>query len=378
MIRKRVIYSTILFIFALTLVLGSISTSNSLFIINDTDGENLLLNSNFELSKQIQLQEFNEKSALFSQESLESLTNDQWSYLTQTYYKNDIDWVEIDNSSKEILPFAHRYRTNFDVDDWQSLLTPNPDVPYSYQNSTIPHDSVWKSNESTPFAIPSSFVPNFSVNVTLFVNDTNTAGDVDLFVYDEFNALVGSSVQVNATETVIFTPSDDRNYTYFISFPVSSVITTTNITLEIDQVVDQTKYGMTPGYVPIKPLSYSNTNIPSSSSLWTDLVPDFPYVLRFIPNYPVTITLDAFNTTTDGEVHLFVYDSISILPIVQSTNDFPLSDSVTFTPTTEEPHKVEVRNVNSTHSSRITLKISQKINPNFLNVYIGDDGKKYD
>ena len=338
--KMRLFYSVLSIIFMFTLVFGSISSlafDSAPVHLTENDA---VYNYNLEQEKFDSKSNTIDNPVSYSLQEPNSLVADQWSYLTQTLSKSTQDWTEIDNSTKDTLPFSHRYRVNNNFNNWENILTPNSGLPYSYVNASIPHSSTWKNNETNDFTLTPSFVPNFNVNVTLYVNDTNTAGDVDLYIYDEFDTLVGSSVQVNSTENVIFKPTDDRNYFFFIDFPASSVITTTNITLEIDQVVDQTKFGMTPGYVPTILYTYTNPNVPKGTSLWTNTISGFP-VLRFIPEYPVTISLEVNNVTVDGEVDLYVYNSGGF--VAQSTNLLPSFDSVTFTPTSEDIHVIEVR-----------------------------------
>ncbi|MFW9929572.1 MAG: hypothetical protein ACFFD1_09290, partial [Candidatus Thorarchaeota archaeon] len=377
---KKEQLSKILFSFFLIMVfIGSVpihtqtteSKTDTNNLINVNKSNEKLSNTNNAINS--------EKLRVTNTNAENSLQADQWSYLTKTYTMNDLGWTAIDNATKDILPFSQRYRINYGFNNWDSLLATNPGLPYKLANISINQGTKWFSNQTASFTLNPSFVPNFKVNATIYVNDTNTAGNVDLYVYDNYTQLVGSSSLVNLTDTVIFTPTDTRNYTFVIDFPASVNFPTSNVTLEINQNVDQTKYGMTPGYIPTMPLTYTNNNIPKGTSLWTNETSDFPYVLRFIPDYPVTVNLNVVNTTTDGEADLFVYNSIGLL-VGQSTNLNPSQDSVIFTPTKEDPYVIEVRHPASDTitNTRIILTIIENINPNMFVTYVGDDGKQYD
>lgn len=251
--KTKVILGNFFLILAFTVILGSLSTSDNFFLANEINNHPSSVSFDIGSNIEPQSQKY-ERTASFSQDYLESLSNIQWSYATKTYYKNDINWVEINSSTVDILPFSHRYRVNYDLNDWEIA------------------------------------------------------------------------------------------------------------------------YGMTPGYVPIRLLTYMNNSI-APGEVWTNETGDFPTDLRFIPGFPVTINLDVVNASVDGEVSLFVYDSTNPLAIAQSTSVGP--DSVTFTPTTEEIHFVRILNIDSINA-RIILQVKQNINPSLITVYIGDSGNQYD
>lgn len=296
-------------------------------------------------------------------------------YRTVTYFKNQTNWSE---AQKEILPFSERYRTTSDLSDWASTYPTNPDLPVNYQNESIPKGESFFTNESTDFTETLEFIPGFTVAVTVEVNDTNSAGDVDLFVYNSLGVLLGSSEQTNSTEIVQFVPEDESEHVVEVRHITESVFNSTNMTLTIDQEVNTTRYGMTPGYVPINELIYENGNIPRGTSLWTNETGDFPHVLRFIEGYPVIISLDVDNTTVAGEIDLFVYNSTGFVAL--STNNLPTLDSVTFVPTSEDVHAVEIRHRSdsSNTSTYAILSIKQIVSPQLVIPYLGDSGTTRD
>ena len=88
------------------------------------------------------------------------------------------------------------------------------------------------------------------------------------------------------------------------------------------------------------------------SSLWTWTTTGFPYILRFIPGFPVQIDPKVVDSASDGEVNLFLYNWAGF--VAQSTNSLPNDDQIVFTSTSENSYFIEIRNP-VLHQARIVL-----------------------